>query len=234
MSGSLPFSRQLPRNFVRVAAHPAHSDDCRSVAGELATGLLGAELEELTRTELIVVTPTSSGLHRMLPGDLFSRLLRRRLAVRILYAAGEEPHTPEFAELIRDGVALETIVNLPYLQVIRDRAVVYLPHQDPRHPMAERLARVRNVVMAGSLAVAFDAMWSMAVGQTRPDAGGDIGDGQQKVLQVLSDGLTDDRAAVRLHMSKRTFARRVAMLMERLNANSRFQAGVQAARRGWV
>ncbi|MFD2350432.1 LuxR C-terminal-related transcriptional regulator [Nonomuraea ferruginea] len=59
-------------------------------------------------------------------------------------------------------------------------------------------------------------------------------EGQDEVLRALDDGLTDDRAAARLHLSKRTFARRVAGVMERLNATSRFQAGAEAVRRGWI
>jgi hypothetical protein len=35
-------------------------------------------------------------------------------------------------------------------------------------------------------------------------------------------------------MSRRTFARRVAALMDHLGATSRFQVGVQAVRRGLI
>ncbi|MET8630960.1 LuxR C-terminal-related transcriptional regulator, partial [Kitasatospora sp. NPDC004669] len=49
-----------------------------------------------------------------------------------------------------------------------------------------------------------------------------------------ADGHTDDAIAKRLGVSPRT-ARRIATdLMERLNARSRFQAGVRATQAGWL
>lgn len=233
-----PLSEPIqPRpEFGRTVAHRATRPEQRGASrpADLNAGLIGAELGELTREELVVLAPNPGQLDRMLPPEVFPQLLARRLTVRILYSAQPEPPTAAFAALVRAGAALETSLHLPYFLLIRDRAVAYLPHQDPNHPQAGRLARVRNVVMAGSMAAAFDAIWSMSVQRSREALAGELGDAHQEVLRVLGDGLTDDRAAARLHMSKRTFARRVAMMMDRLEASSRFQAGVQAARRGWI
>lgn len=52
------------------------------------------------------------------------------------------------------------------------------------------------------------------------------------VLEQLLAGTTDDVASRRLNMSTRTFSRRVAELLECLQARSRFQAGVEAVHRG--
>jgi hypothetical protein len=202
----------------------------------LLSQLLAAELEELTHSEVIALAPTPDELNRILPPDTLARLLDRGPAVRILYPLGTEPATAPVATPAHAGAALRIEVRLPYLLVIRDRAVVYFPHRDPRHPVTQRFVRLRSVVVAGSLAAACDALWATAAQNlARTDAAcGDLGAWHHEVIQVLSNGLTDDQAAVQLHMSKRTFARRVAILMDRLHANSRFQAGVQAARRGLV
>jgi hypothetical protein len=204
----------------------------RTPGGDLNTALVGAELAELTRQELFVLAPMPGRLERLLPLDLFDRLLDRKVTVRILYPARSEPPADRFQALIRAGAALPTTLDLPYFLVVRDRSVAYLPHQDPQHPLADRLTRVRNVVMAGSIATAFSEIWDTSVRRASAAALEDVD--AHEVLQVLSDGLTDDRAAARLHMSKRTFARRVAAMMEELEASSRFQAGVRAVRRGWV
>lgn len=55
-----------------------------------------------------------------------------------------------------------------------------------------------------------------------------------KVIRVMALGLTDDVAAKRLAVSERTFRRYVSSVMERLQAVSRFQAGVRAVERGWL
>ena len=55
--------------------------------------------------------------------------------------------------------------------------------------------------------------------------------GRAVTLKLLSPDAT---VARRVGVSQRTFDRRVRSVMDRLNAQTRFQAGVLAARRGWL
>jgi hypothetical protein len=50
----------------------------------------------------------------------------------------------------------------------------------------------------------------------------------------MAAGLTDEAAAKRLGVSLRTVRRQIQALMTRLQATSRFQAGHNAAQRGWL
>ncbi len=207
----------------------------RGMSGKVAIAdiradLLAAELAELTRWELLVIAPEQGMLYRFLPPDLIARLRGNRRDVRILYGLGETTRANHVAALARDGVALTTAGELPHFAMIRDRSVVYFHLREERYPIADRVTRLRSSVMAELLAVLFEVMWARAT-RSREAAGEGWHD---EILKVLSYGLTDDRAAMRLHMSKRTFARRVAALMEHLEAQSRFQAGMYAARRGLV
>jgi DNA-binding NarL/FixJ family response regulator len=54
------------------------------------------------------------------------------------------------------------------------------------------------------------------------------------VLRLLASGLTDEAVARKVGLSARTVRRTIASLSDRLQANSRFQAGAQAVRRGWI
>ncbi|MEV0776784.1 DNA-binding response regulator [Streptomyces sp. NPDC050428] len=54
------------------------------------------------------------------------------------------------------------------------------------------------------------------------------------VLDAMLCGLTDEAAAARLGMSPRTYSRRVGELLTALGTTSRFRAGAEAARRGWL
>lgn len=56
----------------------------------------------------------------------------------------------------------------------------------------------------------------------------------RRVLSLLSTGASDQIIARQTGVSVRTVERRVRYLMEHLGAATRFQAGVQAVRRGWV
>ena len=48
------------------------------------------------------------------------------------------------------------------------------------------------------------------------------------------DGAKDEQIARKLDLSLRTVRRRIAALMTELGVDTRFQAGVEAARRGWL
>ncbi|TDO64016.1 regulatory LuxR family protein [Kribbella sp. VKM Ac-2571] len=69
------------------------------------------------------------------------------------------------------------------------------------------------------------------------EANGDVAElraPDRDILMLLAGGATDDMISRRLRISPRTTQRRVRALMDALGAQTRFQAGVQAARRRWI
>ncbi|MCX3290139.1 Lrp/AsnC family transcriptional regulator [Streptomyces sp. NEAU-H22] len=80
----------------------------------------------------------------------------------------------------------------------------------------------------------FDAAWESALdlgtfcGAERPR----LDPVSRRVLRALGSGATDTAAAKELGMSVRTCRRRVAELLDTLDAGSRFQAGVRAGELG--
>lgn len=87
---------------------------------------------------------------------------------------------------------------------------------------------VRAPVVAGMLRSLFEELWSRA--EPLPWAGGN--DGVTRVLRLAAQGLSDESIARQLGVSVRTVRARFAEAMAELGAQSRFHAGVQAARRG--
>ncbi len=59
-------------------------------------------------------------------------------------------------------------------------------------------------------------------------------DEERAVASLLVTGMTDEMAARRLGLSRRTFRRRLKALMDKLGARSRFQAGYMLAETGWA
>jgi DNA-binding NarL/FixJ family response regulator len=57
---------------------------------------------------------------------------------------------------------------------------------------------------------------------------------ERAVASLLVTGMTDEMAARRLGLSRRTFRRRLKALMDKLGARSRFQAGFMLAETGWA
>lgn len=89
----------------------------------------------------------------------------------------------------------------------------------------------RRLVLA--LAGLAEMVWRMAA-PTASDEPGTLDRQSHLILSLLTAGATDATIAARLGISQRTVERKVRVLMERLGAATRFQAGVQAARRGWL
>jgi DNA-binding CsgD family transcriptional regulator len=56
----------------------------------------------------------------------------------------------------------------------------------------------------------------------------------QQLLTLLAAGGKDTAIARQLNTTPRTIQRRVAVLMRKLGAQSRFQAGAIASQRGWL
>lgn len=56
----------------------------------------------------------------------------------------------------------------------------------------------------------------------------------RSLLELLAEGHTDESAGRKLAVSTRSVQRTMTVLTQRLGAGSRFQAGVEATRKGWV
>lgn len=75
----------------------------------------------------------------------------------------------------------------------------------------------------------FETLWRVGVPLSR-----EVDDEADRVLMLMAQGFKDEAIASQLRLSLRTVRRRVAELLDHLGADSRFQAGVEAARRGLV
>jgi predicted DNA-binding transcriptional regulator len=82
----------------------------------------------------------------------------------------------------------------------------------------------------------FERIWERSVPLRRVTSlGGDQREnGQRDILELLMLGAKDEAIARHLGVSLRTVRRRVADLMDDLGAGTRFQAGMEAVRRGWL
>lgn len=79
----------------------------------------------------------------------------------------------------------------------------------------------------GALRALFDELWFRAAPISPPST-------VVQVLRLAAQGLSDDAIARHIGVSVRTVRARFAEALADLGAQSRFQAGVEAARRGWL
>ncbi|MEV5008310.1 DNA-binding response regulator [Streptomyces sp. NPDC055692] len=116
--------------------------------------------------------------------------------------------------------------------IIIDRRVMILAGRET--PTGREYTVTTSQILVDGVYSLFRAIWDAAVeldtylrsNVPHLDADGCM------ILKALGSGLTDELAAQRLGLSLRTYRRRVAELMAKLEANSRFQAALRAGELG--
>jgi DNA-binding CsgD family transcriptional regulator len=134
------------------------------------------------------------------------------------------------ADIVRDGAEVRISgTELPGVLVL-DRMAVILRTPDADRPGAWSLALVRMPEMVAVMNEMVKSLWGGAVMLDLFRQRAELQEGLTgRILLLLRMGYKDEAAARTLGLSVRTYRRHVAVLMERLNANSRFQAGARAA-----
>ncbi|MEV8633111.1 helix-turn-helix transcriptional regulator [Streptosporangium sp. NPDC051023] len=89
---------------------------------------------------------------------------------------------------------------------------------------------VRAAVVVAALRSLFEELWVRAA----PLPWAHRCDGMTRVLRLAAQGVCDEMIARQLGISVRTVRARFADAMAELGAQTRFQAGAEAARRGWL
>ncbi|MFD5880903.1 LuxR C-terminal-related transcriptional regulator [Streptomyces yangpuensis] len=199
-------------------------------------------LEQLQRTthfECLSLNP--GGAHRpdarSAATPLNEEALRRGVAIRAVCRDSfrNDPDTLAYARwLTEHGGQMRTIPTVPIQMIIVDRRVSIIP-VDPENPRAGAL-EILSPGIVTALCALFEQCWSAGTpfGELpRPDPNG-CTPTERALLALVAAGDTDEAAARTLSISPRTVSRMMSNLMERLEAVSRFQAGVNATRRGWL
>lgn len=138
-------------------------------------------------------------------------------------------HSGYLQELHDAGVEVRLLDHAPLDMIIHDRSAVCLP-ADPEHPGLAMLV-VRGVALIRAYSAFYDDFWLRAVPYPLADAAGSGPAGltlqERTVIRLMAGGLSDDQIARKMGVHRRTVQRAVAKLMERLNATSRFEAGLK-------
>ncbi len=138
----------------------------------------------------------------------------------------------QLTELTETGGQVRTLDRLPSWFMTAGTEVAGLPAlwggNLPDH--ASNFYLVRTSVVVGMLSSLFDELWARAL----PLPWSGRSDAMVQVLRLAAQGMCDDSIARQLGVSVRTVRARFAEAMTELGAQSRFHAGVEAARRGWL
>ncbi|WP_222316200.1 LuxR family transcriptional regulator [Streptomyces cavourensis] len=162
-----------------------------------------------------------------------------RLRYIFLDSCRNSPATREYvAWLGKRGGLVRTVPRLPLRMLIYDRSRAIVP-MDATAADQGALVLDGTGALTGLLAL-FEQTWQQAkpLGESPAEAaagqGGPLSPPERAVLDLLTEGFTDEAIARQLGVSVRTVRRVTADLMHRLGARSRFEAGVLATTKGWV
>ncbi|MCX5212716.1 helix-turn-helix transcriptional regulator [Kitasatospora sp. NBC_00240] len=210
------------------------------------------------RTEALSLRPGQDASEPALAGKLArERLaLAHGVAMRTVYPAAALRRPTVLAhlrELTAAGAHIRVAHTLPLWLICVDARLAILPAADSDHapgslhapgadpaeahePRAAAAVLVREPALVAMIRELFEYFWAGA--WTPPElltgdrAPAEPADRHQEVLRLLAAGLTDAAIGRKLEVSERTVRRLVAELIADLGADSRFQAGVHAARLG--
>lgn len=133
------------------------------------------------------------------------------------------------------GARTRTVPEVPTDAIVVDRTTVLFP-AGPYGSLDGSLMQFPVPGIVTTTVELFERVWADAA----PLVGADLTDNMEladqdrKLLALLADGHTDAVIAERLGIGVRTVRRKVAALMNRLGARSRFMAGAKAVNRGWL
>ncbi|HEX4725331.1 MAG TPA: helix-turn-helix domain-containing protein [Pseudonocardiaceae bacterium] len=197
------------------------------------------ELSFFTSTSVYSVQPISrpSPDAAAAARPLEIRSLRRGVEMRVIYdnrIVADERRRAQLHEAAAGGVRIRLADGPLQRLIIMDERVAVVP-VDPAGGDSGALI-VRQPGLLDGFVRLFHLLWSgtteLVVGSG--DEEDDLTEDDRALLALLAAGATDEAAARDFGISERQVRRRVAVLMRRLDARSRFEAGVLAVRRGWI
>ncbi|MEY9871484.1 sugar-specific transcriptional regulator TrmB/DNA-binding CsgD family transcriptional regulator [Streptacidiphilus sp. MAP12-33] len=224
--------RSDPLRLAEIVEGPA------AIAARVTELLAGAKQEVLAFDVPPYVTPDATAARDE------RQLLARGVRVRAVYAS-EVLAIPERAELLRElvlaGERSRVLPRVPLKLVVVDASNAVIPLSASSEGTRSLAAIVHRSRLCDALVELFEMSWLQATpvfsaegGDALPDTHPDLTEAEHTLLHLLHAGLKDEAIARQLGISERTLRRRVTDLLARLGATSRFQAGAQAIRRGWL
>lgn len=196
-----------------------------------------AVLEDLSRTTSgDIVSFVRRSRHRHFPYlvEVGSRVLAEGRAMRTVYpmtALDDEFELEAIRLWVARGEQARIAPQIPVRLVVFGDEAALIDASYDKDSDTELVLRTPAIVAA--LRELFERVWTRSVTVPRLGVQADD-DGLKRILELLALGAKDETVARNLGVSLRTVRRRVADLLDELGATTRFQAGMEAVRRGWV
>lgn len=234
-----PASNEVLATVARaVSAQTGDGGILQVVHGAKRVGWAAYELQR-GATEQVqgVVKPPYSATRAL--DALEARKLAEGVDYQVLYdrtALARPARLEMTSRLVAHGEQARVLHLAPTKLVLVDNEIALIPLVISDDSVDSAVV-LRNCAMLTAVKRIFDDMWRVAA----PFTAGDESEGpvqpseeERWILSLLASGATDDAIGRLMGFSARTAHRRVRELIARLGVETRFQAGMQAVRLGWL
>lgn len=221
---------------------PLHTARSSGLSGDVVTGsdriarVLG-DTADMATSEILSMHPgpvmppevLAQGLRRdrqVLDRGVSMRVIHLRPMTRIVYSM------THLQELRTAGAQVRIADMVPFRFILADRVQALVPALHT--PSSNALMVLRGEAVTALLVKVFEMCWAFAAPLEPAGTDEELGLTSQQlwVLRLMSTGRKDEAIARELGVSVRTLRRVMADLMAQLGVESRFQAGITAAKRG--
>jgi len=137
------------------------------------------------------------------------------------------------AARVEGGEAQRFLGRVPLTVLVVDRSACLLEWSTSDEEGSQAMVLRTNGMVHAMLTLA-DRLWALATPVTRGSSPSELEARDAVILRLMAAGAPDASIARQAGVSQRTVERRLRSLMDRLGAETRFQAGVQAVHRGWL
>ena len=237
-------ARSLLERLRRAAQPPAPVELVEIVTGREAVAQRFVQLQRGAQRESLGFAKPPFAQQAAQQNEVAFETLARGVRLRAIY----DPETLEIPgqldalrAVAEAGEEARILPGLPMKLNVVDGRIGLIPlHLTERQ--VDGAIIVHASPLLDAITLLFDVLWERAApvrftgsqhpGRARtPD---DLSGADQDVLVLLTAGLKETAIAQQLGVGKSTVERRIRRLMTMLGARTRFQAGLQAANRGWI
>ncbi|MDR7302196.1 helix-turn-helix transcriptional regulator [Haloactinomyces albus] len=166
--------------------------------------------------------------------------LSEGVGYRVLYdrsALARPPQLDITSRLVSFGEQARVVHPAPTKLLVVDDEVALLPLTTSEQSVDSAVV-IRSSAMLSAVLRIFDDLWRFAApfgpASEAARSGDHPSEEERWILSLLASGATDDSIGRLMGFSSRTAHRRVRELIARLGVETRFQAGMQAVKLGWL
>jgi DNA-binding CsgD family transcriptional regulator len=230
----------------RYRAAAAGQDPTSLVEVVTGRGPVMQRFEQVQRSAHTEIRAIDKPPYATLPGQnsqVESELLGRGVRYRVIY---DPSGLPDFHDLQADlertavlGEEARVLPGAPTKLILSDDRIGLIPLQ-AAPAVIESIVVVHPSALLRALSALFESLWTHALPLPLHLEQDGHGEGygpteeERRLLLLLTTGVPDVVVARQLGLSYRTYQRRLQDLMKRLDAETRFQAGMRSVLLGWI